>query len=226
MKNNLNINTYNEKYKRGYGLQYPEGHIIRIYKQVIEYELKKNKGNLLDYGCGNGVHSKWITENGKWIPFGYDVNKEAIEFAKKHNTKYKKNFYQSNKILPDLKKIFQRKFDLIICNQVLYYLDSKDLKNIINQFYSILNPEGIFYASMMDKKNFYYKKSKFLKNSSLREVKLNNRLKETTLINFKNKFEMSRDFKIFSKVHIGYYDSLIREDEGSTKHIFFIGRKK
>ena len=220
-----NINSYKRKYKNKYGLQVPDGHIIRIYKQIVEYELKKKKGNLLDYGCGNGIHSKWITENGNWIPYGYDINLEAIKSAKKNNSKYKKNFFQSNQILPDLKKIFKVKFDFIICNQVLYYLENKDLKNIINQFSSILKPGGVFFASMMDKKNYYFKLSKGLKNSSLRKTTLNNRLKETTYINFKNKSEMLKDFKLFSKLHAGYYDTQIREDEGSTKHIFFVGMK-
>ena len=35
---------------------------------------------------------------------------------------------------------------------------------------------------------------------------------------------MLKDFKLFSKLHAGYYDTQIREDEGSTKHICFVGQ--
>ena len=73
------------------------------------------------------------------------------------------------------------------------------------------------------KKKYYFKLSKYVKNSSLRKVTLNNRLKETTYINFKSKSEMLKDFKLFSKLHTGFYDTQIREDEGSTKHIFLLG---
>ena len=39
----------------------------------------------------------------------------------------------------------------------------------------------------------------------------------------KYKSEMLKDFKLFSKLHAGYYDTQIRENEESTKHIFLLG---
>ena len=42
-----NLQAYKNKDKKGYGIQFPEGHLIRIVKHIINYELKKNKGKCM-----------------------------------------------------------------------------------------------------------------------------------------------------------------------------------
>lgn len=55
------LSAYTQKYdKEGYGLQYPDGHVIRFYERILKYKLSKTSGKLLDFGCGNGVHSKYF----------------------------------------------------------------------------------------------------------------------------------------------------------------------
>nr|WP_251823225.1 hypothetical protein [Campylobacter jejuni] len=65
------LSAYTQKYdKEGYGLQYPDGHVIRFYERILKYKLSKTSGKLLDFGCGNGVHSKYfknITGGGAYI---------------------------------------------------------------------------------------------------------------------------------------------------------------
>ena len=34
-----NLQAYKNKHKKGYGIQFPEGHLIRIVKHIINYEL-------------------------------------------------------------------------------------------------------------------------------------------------------------------------------------------
>ncbi len=67
------LSAYTQKYdKEGYGLQYPDGHVIRFYERILKYKLSKTSGKLLDFGCGNGVHSKYfknITGGGGFSPF-------------------------------------------------------------------------------------------------------------------------------------------------------------
>ena len=51
------LEAYTQKYdKEGYGLQYPDGHVIRFYERILKFQLHKISGNLLDFGCGNGIH--------------------------------------------------------------------------------------------------------------------------------------------------------------------------
>ena len=55
------LEAYTQKYdKEGYGLQYPDGHVIRFYERIPKFQLHKTSGNLLDFGCGNGIHSKYF----------------------------------------------------------------------------------------------------------------------------------------------------------------------
>lgn len=71
MQNSLN--TYTQKYnEKAYGLNFPDGHIVRFYERILKYKLNKISGNILDFGCGNGVHSKYFQSKG-FRPFGIDI---------------------------------------------------------------------------------------------------------------------------------------------------------
>jgi hypothetical protein len=52
------------------------------------------------------------------------------------------------------------------------------------------------------------------------------RQKSELLINFKAREDMPRLFAPFAPLHVGYYGSQIRDEEGSTDHWIFVGRKE
>ncbi len=58
--------------KKDYGLLYPDSHTIRFYERILKYKLNITNGNLLDFGCDNGVHSKYFLDKG-FKPFGIDI---------------------------------------------------------------------------------------------------------------------------------------------------------
>src|SRR2546423_12915125 len=60
---------YERKYQRGYGVVYPESHVIRVHRQVLEWELGITSGNMLDFGCGSGSHVKYFAGHG-FVPYG------------------------------------------------------------------------------------------------------------------------------------------------------------
>ena len=222
-KYNVTTSTYEKKYDSGYGLQYPDGHIIRIHKHILEYELHLKGGTILDFGCGTGTHLKYFLENG-YIPYGCDISKTAINFCKKKMSRYEKNFHVTPN-LPKLKDYFTQKFDVILSNQVLYYLNDQDIKNLISQFHEMLKMGGVFIATMMLPSNTYFKQV-VSKEDDLCKVVLNGRLHETSYINFKTNEEILNLFNKFSKLHLGFYGSTIREEDGPTDHCIFIGRKE
>lgn len=118
-----------------------------------------------------------------------------------------------------------QKYDLIMVNQVLYYLDDANLNIMMDQFYNLLNPGGKIFVTLMGVENYYYKLSTELPGSNMRQVVLAKRLQETSEINFKDKKSFNVLFDKYSKLQLGYYDSVIREDEGSTMHYFIVGKK-
>ncbi len=48
------------RYSSGYGVLYPESHVIRFHRHILEYELGITEGRVLDYGCGNRTHSIYL----------------------------------------------------------------------------------------------------------------------------------------------------------------------
>ena len=44
------LSAYLTKYDtQGYGLQFPDGHVIRFYERILNFALQKTSGNLLDF---------------------------------------------------------------------------------------------------------------------------------------------------------------------------------
>jgi SAM-dependent methyltransferase len=221
--------TYLGKYNVGYGLRYPDGYFIRVVGQILEYqeqmkEMKEVK--VLDYGCGNGVHLAFLKS--RWPGcqlFGLDISEIAIEQAKA-SLPEKADQLSVCASVPRIADIFPNsKYDLIMANQVLYYLDDANVKIMMDQFYDLLNPGGKIFVTWMGVENYYYKLSTELPGTNMRQVVLTKRLQETSEINFKDKNSFSALFDKYTKLQLGYYDSVIREDEGSTMHYFYVGKK-
>ena len=66
------LQTYINKYDKGYGLTFPDGHIVRFYERILRYKLGRKPGVMLDFGCGNGVHSAYFKSKGYEV-FGLDI---------------------------------------------------------------------------------------------------------------------------------------------------------
>ncbi len=219
-----NIETYSKKNTEGYDLKYPEGHVIRFNVKVLRSQFNLTGGNLLDFGCNTGIHTKYFTDNG-FVPYGTDVVESVVEACKKLLPDYKDNFHYTEAV-PDLKKYFgDTKFDLIFANQVMYYLNDKDMKNVIQQMYNMAKPGAVFYASMISKDNYSYN-CVTEKNGDMSKVVYTGRLTDVTHVNFKDKEELPVLFEPFKMFYIGEYDTNSRADEGSTKHYMFVGVKE
>ena len=220
----LNRQTYETKYRSGYGLEYPDGHVIRFHRHILEYDIGLTAGKILDYGCGIGSHLQYFERNG-FIPYGCDVSATAIEKCKSLMPAYAANFHVIPNV-PRLRDFFAEDFDIVFSNQVLYYLNDADMHNVASQLYGMLRPGGIIFATMIAPTNYY---SRFVEGTQggLSKVVLRGRLNEIQLVNFKTQEEVLKFFtgEGFTKLHLGHYGAIIREDEGPTDHYMFAGRK-
>lgn len=219
----FNQNSYTEKYKNGYGVQYPEGHVVRFHKHILDYECKKTKGRLFDFGCGNGTHLKYFADHG-FTPFGVDTNEIAIDECKKVLSGFESNIKVIPSSKPDLFGEFRGGFDVIISNQVLYYLKNDEIDFVLDQFDRMLNKGGIVMFSMMSTTNSYFGHVTE-KNGEMSTVVLSGRLNERTQINFKTRDEVMCQFARFRKLQLGFYTSTIREEEGNSDHYMYVGIK-
>ena len=188
---------WNKKIINGYGIKYPEGHVIR------DADLFKNK-HILDFGCGNYTHAKFFNSLGSKVVC-YDTSKKAIEICKKFN----KNSF--NNLIEIEKKYECDSFDVIFANQVIYYLSINELEKTIQIFLKLLKKNGIMYFTYLSKKSLWFKKAKKIKNSDYYELTLNDgHIKEKKQLNFLSKKKL---LKICNKIkknvilkRFGYYD--------------------
>ena len=217
-----NIRHYEDRYKSGYGLVYPDGHVIRFHRHILEYELGLKSGKVLDYGCGTGSHLKYFEVNG-FTPFGSDISPTAIEQCKQLMPEYEQNFHVTESV-PNLRDYFDGGFDLVFSNQTLYFINDEGIKDLVAQFHEMLRPGGVFFATMMATSNYF---SRYTESTSgdMSKVVLKGRLDQTAYVNFKDREQILDLFQPFEKLHLGSYAHTIREEEGPTDHFIFVGRK-
>jgi len=98
------------------------------------------------------VNLEYFEKNG-YTPYGCDVVGSVIKQCKKRLPKYSENFHV-NQSVPNLKDYFSEEFDVIFSNQTLYYLNDNDISNIVSQFYNMLKPGGVFFATMIAPENY------------------------------------------------------------------------
>ncbi len=120
-------------------------------KVALNFAIKKNAQNILDFGCGSGILSYSLATMGK------NVTAVDIHFGPLNLIKQKINFPTNiNFIEADLLKyeMKEKQFDLIIALDVLEHIE--DLKTYISEFRKILKPGGMILVSGPTE-NFLYK---------------------------------------------------------------------
>ncbi len=105
--------------------------------------MNKINGSILEVGCGLGYVVDLIARNNQNMEVnGSDISKKAIEIAKKNFPQY--NFFV-NDITSD-RRVTNRKFDIVIFNQILWYILEKLDQSFLNS-HCILKKGGYFIIS-------------------------------------------------------------------------------
>ena len=214
----------------------PETYVFRTYGRILKHDFNldgSGRENLLDFGCGGGGNTKFYHDKGFDV-YGVDLNPLDITKIK---DKIKKVSHHFKVIAPQPNEadIFFDgvKFKIVTALQSLYYYNDNDLQVRLESLYNQMDPGGIMFATMMHKSCWYYDMSE-PSEGGLRHVKLNRKTDEDRdglltsnhFINFVNDEDHLKNiFKMFTPVHIGFYDGCYRTDEGSEKHLTFFGLK-
>lgn len=105
----------------------------------IKKHFKKNKDiSILDVACGTGGLLSFFQTNGYQHCIGFDYSEHAIEFSKERNLDVS---------FGDLKNVDSFKngetFDVISCNDALYFLSDEEIINALKSFKKRLNADGL-----------------------------------------------------------------------------------
>jgi SAM-dependent methyltransferase len=217
-----NAEDYEKRYQRGYGLLYPESHIIRVHRQIMEWELGIHEGNVFDFGCGTGANLKYFFEQG-FIPYGCDTSETAIAACRRAMPNNADHFHVSE-VHPNVQEMVgDEPLTLFLSNQVLYFLDDNSIRDVVSQACDLIRPGGLFIVTMMAYSCWYFRHVSAREGDFHRIDMDTSRQKLTTLINFKDRAELEPLFSPFRKLHLGAYSNWIREDEGPTDHWLYVG---
>lgn len=126
------------------------------YKLVSKFELLpevaafvnlvKNKGTILDLGCGPGHHSKYFSNIGFKVT-GVDLSEEMIEIAKRVSP-------NSDFQIMDILELNSNKdsFDGIWASASLLHIPKNRIKSVLIKLNEILTNQGILYISLKEGK--------------------------------------------------------------------------
>lgn len=137
---------WNKQYRRG------RWESLKTYKEVSRYAtitsylttFGKANPSILDLGCGEGVLNEKLPEDFKYSYFmGIDFSKVSIDMA--NAKRFPDAVFQCH----DIHKFTPtRKFDIIVFNEVFYYIHEKERMNVLNRMISHLEDDGIIIASI------------------------------------------------------------------------------
>ena len=94
--------------------------------------------SILDAACGTGGLLSYLKQNGYQNLTGFDYSQYAIEFSKERNLDVS---FGDLKNVHDFRKA--NRYDMICCNDALYFLDDQQIINALQVFKKRLNPNGI-----------------------------------------------------------------------------------
>lgn len=222
--------TYEDLYDKGYGLQFPDGHVIRIYEFFLKYELGvdgRHGERMLDFGCGNGTHPLYFASKGFEV-HGVDVVESAIRIANERAPETEKRL-RLIEPTTDLRTLYEPEwFDVVFSNQTLHFLSNRDLASRLDQFHSLMKDDGLFIASFHSTRSYYFalNENDAPLDDGLQQVVHRGRLQwDDYWVNFTpSKEALAAKLPMFEPIFIGSYSMEIRE--GTTDLYYFIGRKR
>jgi SAM-dependent methyltransferase len=108
----------------------------------IQSDNKNRSVKILDCGCGTGGCISYLKKQGYEQFYGFDLSTDAVKIFKEIHPELAGNITildireMANHYEPD-------SFDVIVCNDVLCYFSTDEIKSIISGFYKLLRDDGL-----------------------------------------------------------------------------------
>ena len=228
-----NKKYYGQLYAKGESfLRYPADWIVRFYNMYLKKHIPK--GRILDYGCGTGNNSIFFIEKGYEV-CGVDVNDTRSlikENLKIHHLDL--GLLDQFLVIPtdSIRLPFQNNFfDIILSNQVLYYLASEErIRSVCKELYRVLESNGVVFFTMYGPKNYYFTYHlKSIHTEGIYEISVgdpHHRLQGHRELVYlvRDEEELKKLFSDFECITTGYFDQAMF-DMKSNFHWIFAGRK-
>ena len=110
----------------------------RVLKHIKKQFINTSKIKILDAACGTGGLLMFLKQNGFEKLTGFDYSRHAVEFSVERGLDVTSG---------DLRKVREFRpaetFDVISCNDALYFLTDEEIKEALEEFKKRLNPGGI-----------------------------------------------------------------------------------
>lgn len=218
-----------EYWDNGYAAENVESFVFRPYGRIFKYELGLTGGKnekLLDFGCGQGAALKFFKSKGFDV-YGVDISDPDIAKCQEIMPDVADHFSViPAKPLAD-NVFFGGDYDAIVSIQTLYYYSNEDLQIRLKSLYDQMKPGAVLYATMMGTGHYMYKHAEKHVDGLYRvEFQLPRLSVSNYYLNFTHsEEELLEKFRIFEKLHVGFYDAKYREDEGGSFHYTYVGRK-
>ena len=226
-------------WKTGYHAPNVEGFVFRLKPVLLDKHVNfknKKKYEVLDFGCGEGSNVNYLYERYGFIPHGVDIAELDIKNCKKKYKKFKSNYKVIDAKPREDDNFFNKKFDLIISIQTLYYLDNHDLEVRLNSLKKMLKPNGLVFFSMMGVKHYYYKyySEKKHKNGLTtinlqKDLSFKKRQKKNIYKHYinitKSESHLIARMSMFKKLSLGFYDYSVGDSKMQAYHHTFLGKK-
>ncbi len=140
--------------------------IINKYQKEGNFKEVLEKKTILDLGCGGGILSETLAEEGANI-LAIDQSKRLINYAKKRARSRKLKIDYQCKSIKSLRNK-NAKFDIILCMEVIEHV--KDYRSFIKLAFKCLKSDGIIIFSTINKSFLSYITTIFLAENILKIV--------------------------------------------------------
>ncbi len=136
---------WNKQYRKGRWESLKSDLESHRYFQIIDFMKEHAVANptILDLGCGDGVLNERMGDYQFDYFLGIDFSSVSIEKAKAKNLP--KSEFESVDVIKFQPK---RNYDVIIFNEVFYYIPDSEKVRVMNLLFEHLNPNGIIITSI------------------------------------------------------------------------------